>query len=316
MERGYRGVPEAPKLKEGERVPQTEVVLHFLRHEEKETATPGQPDRTVELTKKGREKAIAKGRAEPATPEISWAAGSERVRAAQTALLRMVADKDKDTGRFTPDMSFVESADLANRELKVGKKVTHLPELNFYWEGTDGMKTEGMGAYKQGHGLEFLANESDDLALSLKDKKSLTYSRVAANYASLIAREMSAGNAFNRVVAKEPGKYEKYGNKMERYFGTHQTVSECFYMKVLEKTQGRAAVDKLIESFRDAKGQANGFDFQGGFDVTVKNGSEGQKVMLQGINGFADMELTPKLLAEVIGDAENLDQAIAQAEAA
>lgn len=301
----YREIPKPREIKETGGV-ETKIILHFLRHEEKETTKPGQSDIDVELTQKGKEAAIAKGKEKPAQPSVSWAAGSPRLRAAHTALLRMMAGE----GKISSEMTFAEARDQANRELKYGKKVTHLPELNFYWEGTTEFQQIGMAAYKAGRGLEWLLNESDDLARKLSDKDSLSYSRVAANYASLIAREMQVGNNFNRIVERETEKYKKYGNQLERYFGTHQTVSECFYMKVLEKTQGRAVAEKFIENCRDGKGMANGFDFQEGFEVRIQNGREGQKMILQGVRGFSDVELTAQLLRGIIDDAVELDRAI------
>jgi len=211
---------------------------------------------------------------------------------------------------ITPEMDFAQARAEAEKELGYGRKVVHLPELNFYWDGTPEFQQTGMTAYKSGRGLEWLLKGSDALALKLSDKDSLSYSRVAANYASLIAREMQSGNNFNQIVARDPKKYEKYGNQLERYFGTHQTVSECFYMKVLEKTRGQAVAEEFIESFRDEKGQANGFDFQGGFEVNIINNGQGQKVILQGVRGFADIELTSELLSNIIGDAEQLDKEI------
>jgi len=304
----YREVPQAPEFREGEKVPETEVVLHFMRHEEKGKAGPGQTDLEVELTTKGREKAIAKGKEKPGKPAVAWAAGSPRIRSAHTALLQMMGA----TERMTPEMNFAEAKAEAEKELKYGEKVTALPELNFYWEGTPEFNAEGLKEYKAGHGLEWLIEKSDDLASQLKDKDSLCYSRVAANYASLIAREMRVGNNFNKIVERNPEKYAKYGNQLERYFGTHQSVSECFYMKVLEKLYGRAKAEAFIESFRDDKGRADGFDFQEGFKVEIKNGPEGQKMVLEGVRGFPDIELTLELLRDIIGDAVKLDEEISK----
>jgi hypothetical protein len=302
----YREVPQAPEFKEGEKIPETKVVLHFLRHEEKEPAKPGQPDVEAELTLTGKKKAIQQGKEKPAKPQVAWAAGSPRIRSAHTVLLRMMAGKES----ITQEMTFVEAKAEAERELKYGKKVTSLSELNFYWEGTPEFNKTGMEAYKAGHGLEWLLKESDGLAVKLKDKDSSSYSRVAANYASLIAREMRVGNNFNRIVTREPDKYKQYGNQLERYFGTHQTISECFYMKVLEKFYGREKAEEFIESFRDEKGRADGFGFQEGFKIEIKNGPEGQKIVLEGVRGFPDMELTPQLLRDIVDDAVKLDEEI------
>lgn len=303
----YRKVPmAAPETKEVETITETQVRLYFMRHDDKEQTASGQSDTTVELTPKGRAAVIKKSQEQPGHPEVAWAGGSSRVRAAHTALLRMGGA----TGRFTPEMNFAEAKAEAEKELKYGKKAVHLPELNFFWEGTPEFNKKAMDSYKAGHGLEFLLHESDDLAAQLKDKESLSYSRVAANYASLIAKEMRVGHNFNQIVAREPSKYAQYGNQLERYFGTHQTVSECFYMKVLEKLHGRAKAEEFIEKLRNEKGQANGFDFQEGFEVKIKNGLDGQSVILSSVRGLPEIELTPQLLIDIIGDATKLDEEI------
>ncbi len=304
----YREVPRGPEFKEGEERPETKVILHFIRHEEKEKRAEGQPDAEVELTKKGREKVIERGKKEPAQPEVAWSAGSELIRSAHTALLRMAAAN----AELTPEMNFEEARKMVEKELKYGKKLACLPELRFYWDGTPEFGEKGDEAFDEGRGLEFLLKESDDLVKRLKDKDSTSYLRAAAGYASLIAREMVVGNNFNQVVVRKPEKYKKYGNRLERYLGSHQSVLELFYMRVLEKIGGRKKAEEFIEAFRDDKGRANGLDFHEGYDVTINNGPEGQKVILEGIRGFEDVELTPKILEDIIVDAEKLDEEISK----
>lgn len=302
--RKYHEVPNASEIKEKEKVPETKVILHFFRHEEKEGDGPGHTGIEVALTKRGKENAIQKGKEKPAQPQVALAAGSPRIRTAHTALLRMMADK----GTITSEMTFAEAEAEVKKELKYGKKVIQLPELDWYWEGTPEFQSIGVKAFREGHGLEFLLKDSDNLVRQLKDKSSTSYSRTAANYASLIAREMTASNSFNRIVARNPEKYQRSGNQLERYFGTHQMVPECFYMKVLEKKYGRPKAEEFIESFRENKGRVYGFGFQEGFDLKIINNQEGQKIILEGIHGFPDIELTPELLNDIIVDAVILDK--------
>lgn len=304
--RKYYEVPMAPEFKEKEKIPETKVILHFFRHEEKEADKPGQTGIEVELTKRGKERAIQKGKEKPAQPQVAWAAGSPRIRAAHAALLKMMASKET----ITPEMDFAQAKAEAEKELKYGKKVSHLPELDFYWEGTPEFQSVSIQAFRAGRGLEFFLKDSDNLVRQLKDKNSVSYSRIAANYASLIAREMRVGNNFNRIVAHDPEKYQEYGNQLERYFGTHQTVSECFYMRVLEKMYDRSKAEEFIESFRDKEGKVYGFDFQEGFEVKIINRQEGQKIILESVRGFPDIELTPELLNGIIEDAKKLDEEI------
>ncbi len=81
-------------------------------------------------------------------------------------------------------------------------------------------------------------------------------------------------------------------------------------MKVLEKVYGHDKAEEFIRGFGNDPKAGNGFGFQDGFDVRIVNGPEGQKVVLQGINGFSDIELTPDLLISIIADAEQLDARI------
>ena len=302
----FREIPTYPEMKEEEKRPETKVILHFMRHQEKDKSLPGQSNRNIQLTKRGRQSAINKSLDSKTEPEVSWAAGSDRVRSGHTALLQMASEK----AGFTADMSYNEAKAEIEKEMSYGEKVITLPELDFMWEGTEGFKKAGYQAYKEGRVLDFLVKESDELVKELKDMESVSYSRQAAGYASLIAREMRVGNNFNRIASKKPDKYENFNNTIERYFGTHQAVSECFYMKVLEKTQCDEAVYKFIESLKEKNGDGNGFGFQEGYDITIVNSSEGQKIILDGIYGFNDIELTSELLINIIKDVEVLDGAI------
>lgn len=286
------------------------VMLHFLRHEAKAAAAPGQHDRTAELTEAGRAAALERAKQEPANPQVGWAAGSERIRSAHTALLRLMGN----SAELTPEMNFEEARAEVEKELKVGKKVTTLPELNFDWDGTPEYNAASMAAYKGGSGLKWILNESDNKAIALGDTRSTSYSRVAANYAALISREMSVGNNFNRIVSQDFEKYGQANNTIERWFGTHQTVSETFVMKVLEKTQGRNAAVQFIESFRDKDGKVFGADFEEGINVEIENEHNGQRVTLHGMRGLPDIQLTPELLSEIIEDAENMDAEIEHAQ--
>ncbi|MDO8581667.1 MAG: hypothetical protein Q7S16_02215 [bacterium] len=314
----YREMPKQREMKEG--VPETKVVLHFLRHEEGEPEREGLRNQDRELLPEARVRALERGKERVTHPEVSWAAGSERIRSAHTALLRMMSGK----AAVTSEMTFEEATAEVQRELKeLGgskakeeKKVGIRPELDYYFEGTPEFKKQSADRYKDGHGLEFFLEDSDTLARELHDRDSLSYSRCAANYTSLIAKYMDAGYAFNTVVKDNPEKYKTYENTMERFFGGHQIVGECFYMKVLEKLHGRDKARQFIRSFGDEAKAGNGFGFQEGFSVTITNGSSGQKIMLEGIHGFPDIELTPVLLRDIIADAKQLDmQTAGEAEA-
>ncbi len=84
-------------------------------------------------------------------------------------------------------------------------------------------------------------------------------------------------------------------------------------MKVLEKTQGRPAAEKFIELLRDPDGKTNGFGFQEGIDVRMTQGPDGERVVISSVRGLPEIELTPQLLDEIIGDAEQLNADVDQA---
>jgi hypothetical protein len=300
----FNEVPMAQEIKEGEIKPETKNILYFLRHEEKGKAAEGQNDNEVELTPIGKRKANKQG-IENKPKGATLAFGSPRIRSGDTAGRRAFASKTE----LPEELSFEEAKNKVNKDLRYGSRIGELSELNF--NDTEGeFNDKFLDAFKQGKTLDFLVKESDDLAKDLKDKESLSYSRIAANFASLIGREMSVGNSFNRLVAKDGEKYKEYGNQLERYFGNHQSVLECFYMKALQKVYGPEKVVEFLDKLREKYGNTKGFDFQEGFKVEITNNSEGQKVVLQGIYGFEDIELTPELLREIINDAVQLDREI------
>ncbi len=224
-----------PKTRvENEFTPESKVILHFFRHEAKGKAAEGQQDKDVELKPEGRVNALAQKKGKPAAhPEVSWAAGSERIRSAHTALLRMASGHAKN---LTAEMTFPEAVAEVQKELKAAggskakeeKKVGVRPELNFIWDETSGFKKVGDAADEQGRALSFILNESDQLVYESNDIQSTSYSRAAANYASLIARYMAVGNRFNEIVARD--EEEKYKNSAINLSGS------LGLMELLERT--------------------------------------------------------------------------------
>ncbi len=256
----------------------------------------------------GKQRALDMAKTKPAG--IGIAAGSPRIRSAHTALLRLAGENDA----LHAEMSFEEARAVVDAELKLGSKVMIRPELTFDLEGSPEYKEKFLAAYKSGHGLEFVLRESDTLVRQVKDKRSLSYLRIAANHAALLQRELGVSRAFQTIVDRDPEKYAPVDNRIERYFGTHQTIPESFYMRVLEKMQGREAAEQFIERFRGEDGRADGFDFQEGFSVQFSQGPEGEHIVLEGVRGLPDVPLTPELLADIVGDADRLNKEIEEGE--
>ncbi len=147
----YRDVPSSQESNEAEPGPQTEVVVHFLRHEDKESKPPeGGTEPDIELTTVGRRHALETAREKPAG--IGIAAGSERVRSGHTALLRLEGAK----GFLTEEMTAAEAKAAVDAELKVGSKLTQLPELTFAYQGSPEYNEQFMAQFKGGHALEFI----------------------------------------------------------------------------------------------------------------------------------------------------------------
>lgn len=90
---------------------------------------------------------------------------------------------------------------------------------------------------------------------------------MAKNVANIILKYHRILPRWNEIQARRD---ISLPSELQRTFGSHQSITECFIMKVLELTQGREAVLSFIQSFPDK----NGFGFGEGFVVTLsqKNG--------------------------------------------
>ena len=279
-----------------ESLPKASIHLEFFRHDDKAKAAEGQPDTTVRLTEKGRKHASEVGKEKNPNPEVAVAFGSSRERSVETAMRQMLADQPE----IGEDTTLEDIKELVAGSVKVGRKDMVDERLNFVWEGQ--FKDAAMDHYvnKKDY-LLFAVEESDDLVRKLKDHSSTSYSRQAAGIAEIVRRYLEILPNFQRLVADNPDKYLKFQNELQRFLGSHATVTESFLMKVIEKTKGRDDVMKFIESLPDK----NGFGFSEGFSLDLVGDETGTDIVLK----YKDQqwELTPELIDEIIKDKEALD---------
>lgn len=253
------------------------IVLRIFRHANKEKAlTPEDQERFnelvaedpnldkdywIRLNNEGREQANASS--DPSGDiEQSIAFGSPRKRAQEVSLHVMAGQAG-----VTPDMNFETAKEMVDEDLGMGSKVGSEKRLDFAAQGKTGDAFNQ--AYMDGRTMEWLVKESDSSAIENKDKITSTYSRMASNVASLVSKYYRTADRWQELVLDSEKKYEK---DLKRFLGTHQTVTESFLAKVIEKTKGEDARDKFVEIL------GGGFGFVEGISVEIK--SMGDKKVL------------------------------------
>jgi hypothetical protein len=281
---------------EGEKLVETKVILELMRHSLKEKA-PEKTDDKVRLSPEGRALADAKGEKVDAKPEVSLAWGSPRERTHETAFRAMMPDYVEE------DQTLEDIEATIAEEQEYGKKIIVDSRLDFDLTGPAGV--EAMDAFKKGHYLENIFEESDQRALETKDKVSTTYLRQAGNIAEIVDRYIKVGNNFNRLASRTD-KYEEFGNQLERYLASHQGVVECFVAKVLEKKYG-------VEKRGDfQKGLGNGFKETEGIRLEIINRGAEQKITMTFRMGEKDetVELDQNIIGEIIKERQDFEEKI------
>lgn len=282
------------------------IRLEFFRHDDKEKATAG-GDRTgdefIRLTKKGREHATEAGRTKNPKARVALAFGSTRERAVETSMRHMLANEDS----ITADMSLEDLRAEVLRGLKVGKKDVMIKSLNFDWDSNQEFHDIGYKRFLETKdALIFLRGESDNLVRKNKDLLSDSYSRSAGNFAEFVHKYLHILPRWKRLVTEKSEEYGKYNNEMQRFFGTHQTVAEPFLMKVIEKTDGKEAVQKFINSLKSK----NGFDLSEGYSVIIQDTPDKPSVKVK----FRDQEwqIDEKILREIVKERDELNLSISK----
>jgi len=248
---------ENPKNKtESQELKPAKIELHFFRHSIKETNDVTLPnDEAVKLSKAGKYLAIKKSFGN-VNLDQAIAFGSPRVRTQESALLMMVGKKDTITGSESLD----ELKEIINQDLKIGSKIGIDERLNFTDSNDTAVGKAMNDAYALGKYVQFMVDQSDKLAKETHDESGANYSAKAAQVAKIIIKYVGIIPKWQKLVSDES---KGYTDTMERYMGTHASVSEAFLAKAIEITEGVDARDKFVAEY------PNGFDYLEGFEADI-----------------------------------------------
>lgn len=290
------------KKAEGEKKLETEVRLNIFRHSKKEN-DPNRPNSELLLTLEGRELAHEKGMRLNPDSRVAVAGASPMDRAAETAMLVMMANEDNiGAGDSLEDMNkkIVE-------EMRVGKKIYRDERLGFSLDGP--IHEEGMSAFKAGKYMEWLVNDSDRQAIEKGDKISTTYLRQAGNISELVKRHQQVGNNFNHLVARKRADNIEFSDHLERYLASHQAVVESFVAEVIKNQGGEAARAEFISNLK------NGWAETEGISISIINKGEKQtiKMIYPDKDGPKEMEIKPETIDKIINERNEFEELIKQA---
>ena len=308
----FRSSPEFHPLVEIEKSPRPSIRLEFFRHDRKATPTEGQPDETVRLTPEGRVHAAKAGRDQDPHPEVALVYGSPRQRSQETAYRHMLAGEP----RITEDLSLEEMQAIIDAELTLQKKMGEgrlkkeiiTDHLNFQWDKETSLGAELYEHYeKTKDALVYVWQSSDERARELQDSESTTYSRAAGNIAELIAKHLRMLPNWEKIIAKSPGAYKAYKNELQRFFASHQCVTECFLLKVIEKINGPEAVRTFLEKLPNK----NGFDFSEGYTICMEGTEKGEAILAVRFHD-EQWSVPASMIREIIEERDELNRSIHQ----
>ena len=279
------------------------IRLEFFRHDERATK-PGESDNKSRLTTEGRKNATAAGKVKSPHPEVAIAYGSPREKSTETALRQMLSSR----GEVDENVDLEGIRALISEHLPVGKKNLVDERLNFLWEGE--FKKIATEHYRDKKDyLVFAVEESDGVVKEHKDMKSTSYTRQAAGIAELVKKYIEILPRWERLAQDNPDKFREFNNELQRFLGSHGTVTECFLLKVIEKNEGMDGVRKFIDELPDK----NGLGYSEGFTVNIKRGQETREIEV--IVGYKDKSWSVDLedIGQIIKDKELLDKSISEA---
>lgn len=293
---------EGSHVEQNEKMRESKIVLHFMRHGKPESLQEGGTDESRHLSEEGVQQARGKAN-EDQKLDQSIAYGSPRLRSQETAMYTMAG------GSLEKDIASSEVKDVLNEDLKVGSKVGVIEGLNFNGGGAEFSK-EADKAYAEGQYLDFIINKSDDLAERLGDKKATSLSVQAGNIAEIVKKYIEASPRWNKLVNDPEKNYEE---NLDRFFGSHQGVIESFLYKIVSDNKVKA---DLIANSLSPKG---GFDFVEGItiDVIQKDPTEDPEIVLEfskktedGLNFQLKENISTEKLEKIIREKEEHFQKI------
>jgi len=265
------------------------VLLHFIRHGEKESDPNKKGDEQL-LTAAGRRQGLETGLKGPEAKPSAVAFGSDILRAQEMAGFDLAGAKRRDD--ITGEESLEELREKLNQDLNVGSKLAVDARLGFVFKSPDFKKDVG-AAYKEGQGLKFMVENSDQLAEQLGDKESSTYSRIAANVSEVLDKYLTISPRFDEIVSNDE-KRQYYSDTLERFMGSHAGVLDVFLCKLVEKLKGVEERNRLMESLDN-----NSFNFAEGFDIEIDM-----------VGGEPQMRIRYSKLKDERGEAFEIDEVI------
>jgi|AntRauTorckE6833_2_1112554.scaffolds.fasta_scaffold03066_3 broad specificity phosphatase PhoE len=241
--------------------PKAKIELHFFRHDEKESDKT-KSDFEIRLTESGRKHAKSLSDSETNISQ-SVAFGSPRKRTQETAGLQMAGFQEEITG----EESLEELKKKLNKDLDYGSKLNTDKRLDFILPTEGQYLEEGLRAFREGKLLEWLVEKSDQRLKDLgAEDDYFSYSNQAKQIAQIIEKYVKILPRWKQLVEDDSKDYEP---EMERFMGTHQSVSECFLAKVIELTKGTEDRDKFVDIL-----SGQGFDFGEGFEIDIEESED------------------------------------------
>lgn len=232
------------------------VELNFFRHDEKDGD---------KLTIAGRHNAVIEGNNEDNDNIHSVSFGSPKARSRETALLRRWGSK-LSTDFIDSYTTVNELAEEINKleEIKVGSKTNTRKELDFKLDKGP-ILDAATKAINENRYFDWLVHENSNF-IPAGSKEDWSLNRQAANIASEIDRYVKISVRFDKLVEE---KGAKYGNKMERFLGSHSGVLESFLIKVIEKTKGTEEAERFAQVVPE------GFNFSEDFSAKITTKTKG-----------------------------------------
>jgi len=180
-------------------------------------------------------------------------------------------------GKLNPDFinsysTVNELAEEINRleEIKIGSKTSTRKELDFKMSKGP-ILDAAMKAIDENRYFDWLFHESQNL-IPAGSNENWSLNRQAANIASEIDRYVKISGSFDKLVEE---KGSDFGNKMERFLGSHSGVLESFLIRVIEKTRGAEEAEKFAQAVPE------GFDFSEGFSAKITTKTKGSEPTIQ-----------------------------------
>jgi hypothetical protein len=280
----------------------SKIELNFFRHGNKE-ADENKRDDEIRLNMAGRAQAINKSVALK-NPKLAKAWGSPRVRSQETAVLIMDGRRNNLSAEANSD----NLDNIANPGIMSSPRIVEDDRLDFQMDINTVSGSAALESLKKGEYWKWIAEQSDfETSMNGDLESNSSYSKSAANIASIIKQYYDASDRWDEIIKAEgTRKFPKgYSKELERFFGSHQGVTESFLLKVIEKTRGVDERNKLMKALGN-----QGFDFVEGFKIDIVN-KNGNVIMIldykkNGIDGEVSyeirQEISKKILEDIIND--------------